>query len=150
MQRSAQMNCQSNKCTGMKFFLTIAACTLLLAVARKKENTPAQLGVNVLEEGNCLTNIKGQSNVSVCFDGLAQDSRCPKDVVCVWQGVAEANFTLKTGTAEIKFKLATLKSHNYRADTTINNIHFVLKSVTPYPGEAGYNNKKKKVALEIK
>ncbi len=132
----------------MKIF-SIFITVMLFFTACKKENTSAQLGNNILQQGKCLTNVKGLSNVSICLNSV-QDSRCPSNVMCFWQGVAEANFTLKTGTAEIKFKLATLKLGNvYSNDTTINNIRFVLKDVTPYPGEAGYETKNKTVKLEI-
>lgn len=134
----------------MKFTTILLACTVLL-VNCKKEDTSEQPGDDFLEEGHCLTNVNGQSNVSICFDNLEGDSRCPLNVQCVWSGVAVANFTLKTGTATIKFKLADYKTHlaGCPNDTIINNLHITLKDVVPYPGEAGYSLKPKKVKLEI-
>jgi hypothetical protein len=161
MQRLGKTNCQPyNEVILVMYHLKIKQFDMkhltaliifaLFFTACKKETTPAQLGDNVLEAGNCLTNVQGQSNVSLCLDSV-RDSRCPLNVMCIWQGVAEANFTLKTGTAEIKFKLATLKfkALGLTGDTTINNIRFILKDVKPYPGQIGYSTQKKSVELEI-
>lgn len=134
----------------MKYIAAVAAFAIILSGC-KKGNTDTATSDNFLAQGQCLANVKGQNSVSICFDSLEGDSRCPLYAQCIWRGVAIANFTLKTGSAAIKFKLADYKTHlaGCPNDTTINNIHIILKEVTPYPGEAGYELKTKKVLLEI-
>jgi hypothetical protein len=34
-------------------------------------------------------------DLEIKFDGVAEDSRCPNDVVCVWAGEVVARFTLR-------------------------------------------------------
>jgi hypothetical protein len=56
------------------------------------------------------------------------DSRCPSDVICVWQGEAVVKIEVKsplTGTLE-------LNTHNNLTDT-IGSYSFELVDVSPYP-----------------
>jgi hypothetical protein len=148
LQRFGVTDCQLKK-YGMKQIMMMMAAALLTVSCKKEAVINAQQGDNLIDEGSCVQNIKGQSNVSVCFNKLLEDSRCPANAVCFWRGAAVAEFTLKTGSGPVTFKLADLKILSYTNDTTINNIRFTLKEVTPYPGEAGYETKKKNVRLEI-
>lgn len=61
-----------------------------------------------------------------------QDSRCPADAVCVWQGEAETFFTLtKTDSYEIQeFSLTTL---NPEQVFQLDNVEISLVDVSPYP-----------------
>ncbi len=56
------------------------------------------------------------------------DSRCPSDVVCVWQGEAQVTFEFTYG-AKTNLVLSTFEP---QADT-IDNFIFRLIEVTPYP-----------------
>lgn len=56
------------------------------------------------------------------------DSRCPSDVVCVWQGEALVNIEIKSpqpGTI-------TLSTHDNLIDT-LGSYSYELKNVSPYP-----------------
>lgn len=65
------------------------------------------------------------------FDTVFNDSRCPADVICVWEGNAELGFTFITSESVIPFKLNTYKG--YTTDTIIENFKFELKNVFPAP-----------------
>jgi hypothetical protein len=133
----------------MKKVLLPVVFIVSLFSCKKQTNIDAVIGENTIEAEQCLVNIKGQ-NMSVCFDGLEQDSRCPANAMCISRGIAVANFTATYSNATVKFKLGDVKTlSGYPNDTTINNVHFTLKSVTPWPGEADYNLKKKKIVLDI-
>lgn len=70
----------------------------------------------------------------LCFLELS-DSRCPANVVCVWEGVAIAKFSFKTNTSQHLLTLATKKFPNLTStDTTVAGYHIQLLDVTPYPG----------------
>ena len=131
----------------MKKLATIVFIILVCASC-KKSNTDTATGEKILKEGDCLQNIKGKG-ITICFDNLEQDSRCPANVMCIWRGIAVANFTLKNNQGEIKFKLADYKFVSYNNDTTINDVHIILKNITPYPGEVFYSTKNKTAILEI-
>lgn len=56
------------------------------------------------------------------------DSRCPSDVICVWQGMAELKIEVNSpvnGTL-------VLNTYNHLNDT-LGNYSFELKDVSPYP-----------------
>lgn len=56
------------------------------------------------------------------------DSRCPSDVQCIWQGEARITFELNNNGKK-EFTLTTLELE----PDTIDNYIFTLKSVEPYP-----------------
>ncbi len=58
-----------------------------------------------------------------------EDSRCPKDVVCVWEGEVEASLVLDLDEASDYFVVVS----SMRPDTTIAGYKFTLIEVTPYP-----------------
>lgn len=67
----------------------------------------------------------------VAFRGIAADSRCPADVVCVWEGDATARVRVGTDTADLTpFDLHTAlepKAIEFGARTV------TLVKVEPYP-----------------
>jgi len=67
---------------------------------------------------------------SLCLD-YVNDSRCPSNGVCVWEGNASANFILNSKTENKPFTLNTHK--NFQRDTVINGLKIELVSVSPYP-----------------
>jgi len=56
------------------------------------------------------------------------DSRCPSDVVCVWEGKADVKIEVKSPVKGF----ITLSTYNHLTDT-IGNYSFELKEVKPYP-----------------
>ena len=56
------------------------------------------------------------------------DSRCPSDVVCVWEGKADVKIEVKTPTRGS----VLLSTYNHRIDT-LGNYSFELKDISPYP-----------------
>ena len=87
-----------------------------------------------------------ETDYSLCFDAVS-DSRCPADVVCVWEGNAAASFILKSATGNVPFTLNTFR--NFTQDTIINNLKIELIGVLPYPLHSKSTNQSEYVA-EIK
>ena len=56
------------------------------------------------------------------------DSRCPSDVVCVWEGMVSVKLSMEKPVAGI----IELNSYNNTADTLANYV-FELMDVLPYP-----------------
>lgn len=56
------------------------------------------------------------------------DSRCPSDVVCVWQGKADVKIEVKSPVSG----LISLNTFDNLIDT-VGNYSFELKDVSPYP-----------------
>lgn len=62
------------------------------------------------------------------------DSRCPRDVVCVWQGVAVVQVELVVGgNTRHEFELATLDWGSFARSVSIDGVRYELVSVAPYP-----------------
>lgn len=83
---------------------------------------------SVLKINNCLD--IAETEYSLCFESV-DDSRCPTNAVCVWEGNAAANFVLKSTTGNTPFTLNTNES--FKRDTILNNLKIELIGVLPYP-----------------
>lgn len=74
--------------------------------------------------------------MNVTFNRITKDSRCPKGVNCIWEGVATAELTLMGTTT--RPQTVTLSSQNNSAKGLQNYVEFngykiTLVSVNPYP-----------------
>jgi hypothetical protein len=78
------------------------------------------------------TKFNSENNLSLQFYSLIGDSRCPEDVVCVWEGDAELKFKLTINNEQIYFTLHTARNY-FNTDTTIWNYNINLIDVLPYP-----------------
>lgn len=94
--------------------------------------------------------------MNVTFKGISEDSRCPKDVTCIWEGVAVAQIEIMgTATRPMTLNLASLdnKARNYNKSTEFNGYTISLVDVQPYP-EASEGTKalngKYKIGITIK
>ena len=70
-------------------------------------------------------------SISLSFDSLVVDSRCPIGVLCIWEGDAELIFTFSKSSNNAKFSLHTHESS--RNDTTAFGYNIELIDVRPYP-----------------
>jgi len=91
--------------------------------------------------------------MNVTFKGISEDSRCPKDVNCIWAGVAVAEVeVMGTATRPMTLSLASLdsKGRNYHQSADFNGYTITLAEVNPYPGSAeGTKNLKGKYKIGI-
>lgn len=94
--------------------------------------------------------------MNVTFKGISEDSRCPKDVNCVWAGVAVAQVeVMGTATRPMTLNLASIdnKGRNYSTSAEFNGYTISLVDVQPYPGAAEGTkalNGKYKIGITIK
>ncbi len=75
--------------------------------------------------------------MNVTFKGISEDSRCPKDVNCIWAGVAVAQVeVMGTATRPMTLEIATIdnKARNYSASAVFSGYTISLADVQPYPG----------------
>lgn len=83
---------------------------------------------SILKINQCID--IAETDYSLCFESV-DDSRCPTNAVCVWEGNAAANLVLKSAAGNKSF---TLNTHsNFKRDTIINNLKIELIGVLPYP-----------------
>jgi len=91
--------------------------------------------------------------MNVTFKGISEDSRCPKDVNCIWAGVAVAQVeVMGTATRPMTLSLASLdnKGRNYHQSADFNGYTITLTEVNPYPeSEEGSKGLKGKYKIGI-
>jgi len=91
--------------------------------------------------------------MNVTFKGISEDSRCPKDVNCIWAGVAVAQLeVMGTVTRPATLSLASTenKGRNYHQSAKFNGYTITLAEVQPYPGsEEGTKGLKGKYKIGI-
>jgi hypothetical protein len=79
---------------------------------------------------DCLNDPENQ--MSVCFDSVLNDSRCPTGVYCIWAGNAVVRFKYeKYNDKHIVFCLNT--NSQFTSDTIVDGYKFTLIGLSPYP-----------------
>jgi hypothetical protein len=81
-------------------------------------------------------NIRG-TELLVHFVGVGEDSRCPVDVQCPWQGDAEVRLELSSRNAEFAPQSRTLHSGVEPHETSFMGVTIRLVDVRPDPRAAG-------------
>ena len=88
----------------------------------------------VIDLNNCSQKDTTPIFNTVCFNAL-EDSRCPANSTCVWEGVAIGKFSLHVDSKDYPFSLATKKfPGSISTDTTIAGYQISLIDILPHPG----------------
>ncbi len=113
------------------FYIAIVSIFFLFACEEKEGTTPI-----VNKFGEIITLKIGESielngeSLTIAFDKIVDDSRCPNGVDCIWEGQAEVAL-LMNKTKEI---LVIMRAgQEDLAKDTLNNIVVTLLDVKPYP-----------------
>jgi len=69
-------------------------------------------------------------NISVTFQQVLEDSRCPIDVTCIWAGLAEVSLRVAVSGHERELSLSTSPTDN---SAVFENYTFWLIRVRPVP-----------------
>ena len=77
------------------------------------------------------TAISEKENISIRFDSLLEDSRCPIDVICFWEGNARLSFFFEEPAGAHRFALNTYSG--FTRDTLVSSYHISLIDVLPRP-----------------
>ncbi len=113
----------------MKLASVIIAMLLFSCSKQVVSHDPAILYLN-----DCNEYENDSETVSLCFDNVVSDSRCPVDVVCFWQGTAVANFTFKKDNVSYPITLSTFKMPpQYIKDTIVAGYKIEFLNLSPYP-----------------
>lgn len=108
---------------------------LLMAVSCKKNFQHEGLA---LRENSCKVLNIGSQDVKICFEELTEDSRCPANANCVWEGAAKGRFKLTVNNSSATFELATLTfSPHYQNEVVALGYKVRLVNIFPYPGTGG-------------
>jgi hypothetical protein len=151
------------------FILSLGLLFLINCNAQKETKTSTKVNANTTgntkatnKDGEIIYFNEGENKflreyqMNVTFKGISEDSRCPKDVNCIWAGVAVAQVeVMGTATRPITLNLASMdnKGRNYNKSAEFNGLTISLADVQPYPGaEEGAKalNGKYKIGITIK
>jgi hypothetical protein len=122
----------------MKILSIISAFILLIALSSCSKNTEltgdSSFRLNdTLKLAINKSAINNENQITVRIDSVLNDSRCPSDVVCVWEGNAAIRFILNNDGDETKFVLNTHGGENFISDTIIDGYSIQLVRLNPYP-----------------
>jgi hypothetical protein len=115
------------------FFLILCTLTLLASSCNKDD-----VSVRTFELGESfelsLANPSAEADdLSITYINVEEDSRCPTDVVCFWEGRAVVNFEFTVGRNSYDVQLMDWVGRPEKAKTTIEQYVIQLEVVNPYP-----------------
>ena len=92
---------------------------------------------DTVELANFETRYNYENNLILRMDSVLGDSRCPSNVVCVWEGNAEVRFLFTVDSIQTGFTLNTNGGGKFNADTVISGYEIKLLKLSPYPQDPG-------------
>ena len=138
----------------MKVFLSILLFTTLTAFVNScsKSGDKLREGTIELKLSDCESgNITGD-DLKLCFNAVVNDSRCPANAVCIWEGAATASFSFTKNGDTHRFNLSTITMKPYYIkDTVIAGYKIEFINLSPYPGTVAdpIPDSKRKAELNI-
>jgi hypothetical protein len=119
-------------------FVALAAVLLLLQCSDKPtQSEQVKLGEPfILKVGQTV--VVRDENLSITFQDVVSDSRCPTNVLCFWSGIAEVQIRLATKSADTAIVTVAILGGSesdfdsrYAGDTL--GYHIALLRLDPYP-----------------
>ena len=76
------------------------------------------------------------SKVSLQFKEVVEESRCPVDVTCIWEGIAIVNVEAVSANEKTNFQVSTrdFLQKNVTKSFSFSGYRFTLTDLKPYPG----------------
>lgn len=108
--------------------LLVAACGLSTGPGTAGEDGPQTVELAVGEEASVPGTV-----VRVAFLGVEEDSRCPVDVTCVWEGDAAVRLGLTAGSGPTHLHVLHTALEPEAVD--FNGLRVTLVEVAPEPRE---------------
>jgi hypothetical protein len=101
-------------------------------------NIKSTLPLNdTIELANFETRYNYENNLVLRMDSVLSDSRCPSNVVCVWEGNAEVRFLFTVDSIQTDLVLNTNGGYKFNSDTIISGYEIKLLKLSPYPEDPG-------------
>jgi hypothetical protein len=111
--------------TPMVFFIVFLG---LLSCSKNKEQPGSLILNDTIDAGYGQVYTNFEHKMSIKFDSVLNDSRCPIDLECLWAGYAEVRFDF---TLDNKQHILSMGRHKNDSIIGGYNIHFI--ELTPYP-----------------
>jgi hypothetical protein len=119
----------------MRSVLIVLSVIFAVALASCEKGSSSKSDYPYVYLSDCVTKEFNSGQVSLCFDQLVSDSRCPMDVVCIWQGTAIAKFSFNENGNQHALTLAlqSFPIPEYSSDTTVAGYKIEFVNLYPYP-----------------
>lgn len=88
---------------------------------------------DTIEIANFTTLYNYEHKLVLRMDSVLNDSRCPSNVQCVWEGNAEVRYVFTTDSIQTGFELNTHGGKQFNSDTVISGYRIRLLDLSPYP-----------------
>ena len=121
----------------MRLFLSILLFTTLTAFVNScsKSGNKFREGTIELKFSDCEKGNIAGDDLKLCFNAVVNDSRCPANAVCIWEGAATASFSFTKNGDTHRFNLSTITMKpSYSKDTVIAGYKIEFINLSPYPG----------------
>lgn len=113
--------------------MATTVCILASCSKTRDDNYGGNLRVQL---HNCKTISDSTGEPQLCFDRVVEDSRCPSNKVCIWEGAAVGAFTFKVNSASYSFNMSTTRFPNRPTnDTIVAGYRIKFLELDPYPGD---------------
>ncbi|MGB1309705.1 MAG: hypothetical protein ACPG47_00770 [Leucothrix sp.] len=123
--------------------MVVTACTS--AYDYRKERLVVELDVPLGKTADV-----GKTGLSVMFDSVEQDSRCPINAKCLWEGVGIVNATIINAKGDRKpIKLSTINYEDFNNVEKVFGLDFELVGLLPKP-IAGTKSKASEQLIKLK
>ncbi len=136
--------------------LVLMSCKTQNSTDNNQENTEMKENkkqeIVYLKEGE--NKFLEQYKMNVTFKQMSEDSRCPKDVNCIWAGIATAEIeVMGVATRPMILKISTVNDNNkgYSTSQNFNRHRISLVEVSPETSsEKGFKALKGQYKIGIK
>jgi hypothetical protein len=113
--------------------IVLVACLGFMNACKKSGNAGRETSLQISIH-DCAHPIFSDNGTRLCFDSVVEDSRCPSNAECIWQGVAVCKFSFLTNGKTHSFTLSTLSSPGfYNKEIIISGYKIEFINLTPYP-----------------
>ncbi len=111
----------------MKYILV---CLFAFITGVTAQENPA---VTVYSSSLTLGEVLKFNNRSVVFKNVVSDSRCPKDVTCVWAGEAIVTIEIFENGTFIKEQIIKIQSSNIPLQFPVGDMVYSISNLSLYP-----------------
>lgn len=122
----------------MKLFMilaltfSLASCDLSDIIGDDDDDDDSQERVIIIPFGETVL-IDGEPNITVSFADVVEDSRCPEDAECVWEGDAHIKLNFTTPPLEKLTQLDLHTNEQFTTEVEYEGYEFEIKRLLPKP-----------------
>ena len=109
-------------------FFFIAVLAVYVVSCKKQHDNQDK---NFIPVNKCRDFNTDGKTITVCLDSVLQDSRCPADAMCIWQGTGVARFKVNTQNSIHIITLATPTSPTHSKDTAVAGFKIEFINLLP-------------------